>query len=235
MITAMRGPIISIIASASALVPAAAHARAEEPSPAIEASYNLAIVSDYRFRGISLSNREPAVQGGVDLAFRSGFFLGLWASTIAEYGGSNVEVDIYGGYGGSLAGLDYTLGAYGYLYPGGNGVDYVELQGTVGKTVGPLSTTLTVAYVPDQGNAVDNLYVGVGADLAIGGTPLALSAGIGRENGGFDEKWDWSAGLSYKLDAMEISASYVDSDYKGALEAGRNGGAGVVLSAKVAF
>ena len=230
-----RRTILMTLAAFAALSPAAARADIEAPAPAIEVAYNLAIVSDYRFRGISLTNRDPAVQGGIDLAFRSGFFLGTWASTIADYGGSKLEVDIYGGYGGSLAGLDYTLGAYGYLYPGGSAVNYVELQGTLARTAGPVTTTLTIAYIPDQKNAVDNIYTGLGAALAIGDTPLTVSAGIGRENGGYDEKWDWSAGLAYKLDAMEISASYVDSNYKGALEAGHNGGAGVVLSAVVIF
>ena len=231
----LRGTALTTLAALAALAPAAARAEAEGPAPAIELSYNVAVVSDYRFRGISLTNREPAVQGGIDLAFRSGFFLGTWASNIADYGGSKIEVDIYGGYGGSLAGLDYTLGAYGYLYPGGSAVNYVELQGTLARTVGPVTTTLTVAYIPDQKNAVDNIYTGLGAALAIGDTPLTASASIGREDGGYDEKWDWSAGLSYKLDALEISASYVDSNYKGALEAGHNGSAGVVLSAIVTF
>lgn len=223
------------LAVLAALWPASAQAEAEAPVPAIAIAYNLAIVSDYRFRGISLTNRDPAVQGGVDLNFRSGFFLGTWASNIADYGGSTIEIDIYGGYGGSLAGLDYTLGAYGYLYPGGNAVNYVELQGTLARTDGPVTTTLTIAYIPDQKNAVDNIYTGLAAALAIGDTPLTASASIGRENGGYDEKWDWSAGLGYKLDAMEISVSYVDSNYKGALEAGHNGGSGVVLSAMVNF
>ncbi|RYD97329.1 MAG: hypothetical protein EOP61_16780, partial [Sphingomonadales bacterium] len=227
----MRGALFQILVSVAALAPAAAHAEAEEPKPAIAISYNASIVSDYRFRGISLSNRDPVMQGGLDLAFRSGFFLGTWASGIASYGGSNVEVDLYGGYGGSLAGLDYSFSALGYVYPGAKAVDYVELQGTLGRAFGPVTTTLTVAYIPDQDNADDNLYTALGADIAVGDTPITASASIGRENGGYDEKWDWSAGLTYKLDVMEISASYVDSNYKGALEAGHNGGAGVVLSA----
>jgi len=124
----------------------------------------------------------------------------------------------------------------GYVYPGGRAVDYVELQSTVAKTVGPVTTTLTLAYTPDQWNTTrDNLYLGLGADVAIGQTPLTASFGIGRENGAYDEKWDWSAGLSWKLDVLEISGSYVDSNYGDPLEAGRNGGAAFVLSVKASF
>ncbi|KKC26584.1 TorF family putative porin [Sphingomonas sp. SRS2] len=230
----MRGHIIIAMAAMAATMPAAAHAEGE--TAAVEVSYNVALVSDYRFRGLSLTNRDPAVQGGIDAAFGSGFFVGTWASNIADYGGSNLEVDLYGGYGGSIGGFDYTASVLGYLYPGGDSVNYVELQSTVARTIGPVTTTLTLAYTPDQWNTTrDNFYAGIGADVAIIGTPLTASLALGRENGGYDEKWDWSAGLSYKFDVLEISASYVDSNYKGALEAGHNGGAGAIVSVKAAF
>lgn len=236
MIAAMRGAIFHSLAAIAALVPVAARAEEEAPAPAVSVAFNTAIVSDYRFRGLSLSNRDPAVQAGVDASFASGLFVGAWVSSIADYGGSNAEIDIYGGYGGSVAGLDYTVGVLGYFYPGGRDVNYVELQSTVAKTIGPVTTTLTLAYIPDQWNTTrDNFYASLGADVAIGQTPLTASLSVGRENGGYDEKWDWSAGLTYKLDVLEISAAYVDSNYGGPLEAGHNGGAGVVFSVKATF
>ena len=232
----MRGHITTILAAAAALFPTAARADAEAAAPAVQLSYNFALVSDYRFRGLSLTNRDPAVQGGIDAAFSSGFFVGTWASNIADYGGSKLEVDLYGGYGGSVGGFDYTASVLGYLYPGGDSVNYVELQSTVSRALGPVTATVTLAYTPDQWNTTrDNLYTGVGADIAIGALPLTASFAVGRENGGYDEKWDWSAGLTYKLDLLEISASYVDSNYGGALEAGHNGGGGVFASVKATF
>jgi uncharacterized protein (TIGR02001 family) len=218
----------------AALIPAAAYAQPSE-GPALSVEYNAAIVSDYRFRGISYTNRNPAVQGGVDITHSSGLFVGAWLSNIADYGGADIEVDIYGGYGGSLAGFDYTAGVYGYLYPDGRGVNYVELQSTIARTIGPVTTTLTAAYIPDQKNSDENLYLSLGGDLAIGETPFSLQAGIGRETGAYDEKWDWSAGLTCKLDALELSAAYVDSNYGSATEEGRNGRAAVVVSVKAIF
>jgi len=231
----MRGQILAIAAALAALHSTMAHAQDSADKPAVAVAYNAAIVSDYRFRGISLTNRKPAVQGGVDLAFRSGFFLGTWASNVANSGGGHVEVDLYGGYGSSLAGFDVSAGAYGYVYPGGHNVNYVELLSTIARTTGPLTTTLTVGFTPKQGNAVENLYLGLGGKMPIGESGFTLSAGIGRENGAYDHKYDWSTGVSYKLDLIELSASYVDSNYKSVNEAGRNGRAGVVLSAKAAF
>ena len=234
MIGAMRGALTTMMIGLVALAPAAAQAQASE-EPALSVDVNASIVSDYRFRGISFTDRKPAIQGGVDVTHRSGFFVGAWFSNIANYGGSLIEADIYGGYGGSVGGFDVTGGVYGYLYPDGRGVNYLELQSTVARKIGPVTTTFTAAYIPDQKNSDENIYLGLGGDLPIGDTPFSLQAGIGRENGTYDEKWDWSAGLTWKLDALDISATYVDSNYGGAAEEGRNGRATVVVAVTAKF
>lgn len=232
----MRGRIIRILLAGALLLPSAARAQDGAETPAVSIAYNAALVSDYRFRGISYTTRHPAVQVGADLAFCSGLFLGTWTTNVSDYGGSNLEVDLYGGYGGSLAGFDYSATLYTYVYPGGVDTDYFELQGTIARTFGRVTSTLTFAYTPDQWNSDrDNFYAALGADVAMGDWPLTASFSIGRENGSYDHKLDWSAGLTYKLDALDLSASYVDSNYKGPLEAGRNARAGIVLSAKASF
>src|SRR3546814_16686355 len=85
---------------------------------------------------MSLSDKGPAIQGGVDIGHDSGCFVVGWASSIADTGGSNVEVDIYGGYGGTVGGVDYSVTALAYIYPGGSGVDYFETKGSLGTAVG---------------------------------------------------------------------------------------------------
>ena len=94
----MRALFCLLAALLAGPVPAAAQG-------GVDLSANLGLVSDYRFRGLSLSDRGPALQGGVDLEADMGLFAGAWASTIADYEGANAELDIYGGYAGSLAGL----------------------------------------------------------------------------------------------------------------------------------
>lgn len=231
----MRGAMIRLLLGAALLFPSAGHAQTDAGGSSASVSYNAAIVSDYRFRGLSYSNRKPAVQGGADIYFQSGWFVGTWLSSVANYGGAHAEVDLYGGYSGSAGGWNYTATLLGYVYPDGRDTDYFEMQSTVAHTIGPATATVTVAYYPKQWNASSNLYTGLGADVAILGTPFTASASVGRENGSYDEKWDWSAGLSYTLDKLEISASYVDSNYKGALEAGKNGRATALLSVKALF
>ncbi len=86
---------------------------------------NLNLVSEYRYRGISQTNAKPAVQGGFDYAHASGVYVGTWASNVSwlSDGGAgtvsnSIEVDIYGGYKGSVGDFGYDAGLLQYWYPG---------------------------------------------------------------------------------------------------------------------
>lgn len=222
---------------AAAACPGTALAQdAADPPAAIQISANSALVSDYRFRGLSLSNRNPAIQGGIDLSHESGLFVGTWASSIASSGGSTVELDLYGGYGATLAGVSYSIQVLGYVYPGGSGVDYVELSGTASKTLGPVTGQVQLAYIPSQTNApADNVYAALRFDVAVPSTPLTLRLRGGRETSSVMKKWDWETGVYYSRGRFTASLSYVDSDYDGAAEAGRNGAAGIVAALTATF
>lgn len=203
--------------------------------PAVDVSVNAGVVSDYRFRGLSLSDRDPAVQGGVDLDFRSGWYAGAWASSVDGFGEADAEIDLYGGWGGQNGGIDYALGVHGYVFAGDSDLNFVEMTGSVAKTLGPANVELKLAWTPDRWDGQDNLYIGTRADIGIPGTPLTARARLGRENGAFDEKWDWEAGLLYSRRWLTLSASYVDTNYKGVDEAGRLGRAGFVAGLTARF
>lgn len=84
---------------------------------------NLNLVNEYRFRGIDQTWGQPALQGGVDLAHTNGAYAGVWASNVSgnSYPGGNLEIDYYAGYNGKLdEDWGYTVGGYGYWYPGAN-------------------------------------------------------------------------------------------------------------------
>jgi uncharacterized protein (TIGR02001 family) len=86
-----------------------------------EASGNVAITSDYIFRGLTQSWGRPAIQGGADLALADGLAVGAWASSVSgnSYPGGSVELDLYASYGGAIAGDGaWRAGLYGYVYPG---------------------------------------------------------------------------------------------------------------------
>ena len=61
---------------------------------------NAGVFSDYRFRGISQTNKKPAFQGGFDIGHASGFYVGNWNSNVDSslYNGASLEMDFYGGY-----------------------------------------------------------------------------------------------------------------------------------------
>ncbi len=89
---------------------------------------SVSLVSDYRFRGISQTMREPAIQGQFDYTHKSGIYLGTWASnvdgTTHYYNNTSMEWDLYGGYKGkpflcSIPDFGYNIGFIYYYYPGG--------------------------------------------------------------------------------------------------------------------
>lgn len=84
---------------------------------------NVAVESDYMFRGITQTWGRPAIQGGGDLAMKNGFAAGFWASSISErsYPGGAMELDLYGSYGANFNDdWSWRAGLYGYVYPGAN-------------------------------------------------------------------------------------------------------------------
>lgn len=132
----------------SLVLSGAALAQTAAAQPDYTLSYNVGAVSDYRYRGISQTARRPALQGGIDWAHTSGFYLGTWASTIqwikdtppATRG--SVELDLYGGYKGTAGSLGYDVGFLQYWYPRNNydlatgeKADTTEVYG--GLTFGP--------------------------------------------------------------------------------------------------
>lgn len=201
-------------------------------------SANAAIVSDYRFRGISLSDKDPAVQGGFDVGHSSGFYIGTWGSSIEAVGNpvtgtSEMELDIYGGYGGQIGDLSTDIGFLAYLYPGSEGTHYFELYGSVGGQMNNFAWTLGAAYVWDQDNTGDdNIYIYLDGGMPLGDTGLSLSTHLAFEDGAFgNDKWDWSAGLSYDFEQFSISVSYVDTN----IENSRTAKGGVVAMLSASF
>jgi uncharacterized protein (TIGR02001 family) len=90
---------------------------------------NVALVSDYMFRGLTQTWGQPAIQGGADLALENGFAAGFWGSSINDksYPGAALELDLYASYGAQINDdWSWRVGLYSYLYPNGN-LDDVSL------------------------------------------------------------------------------------------------------------
>lgn len=195
-------------AAACVAVANPAIAQEEAPGP-IVVSGSAAIVSDYRFRGVSQSDEKLAVQAGITIAHESGFYVGTWGSNLSgwgTFGGSNMELDIIAGFKAPLSdNATVDIGATWYMYPSGfNNTDFIEPYVKLSGTTGPIALTAGAAYAPKQealgawyadgaaaaagvytnpGDKNDNLYVWGDAAAGVPNTGMTLKAHIGYSNG----------------------------------------------------
>lgn len=113
---------------AGAFAPALAFAQAAAPASPHTLTGNVGIYSQYIFRGLTQTNKDPALQGGFDYSHSSGFYAGTWLSNISwltdspgatGYSSSSLEWDFYGGYKGTISGdFGFDVGLLQYYYPG---------------------------------------------------------------------------------------------------------------------
>lgn len=217
----MRTQILKLAAVCTALgsfaAAAPAFAQDEEAAEAegpVTLTGGIALVSDYRFRGVSLSDKDFAVQPYLTVKHESGLYLGVWGSNLAENAGDDLEIDLYAGFSGGDA-VTYDIGATYYIYPGVSSFNYVEVTGKLGTTVGPLTLGGQLSYVPSQDNTgnTDNIYVATNAAIGIPNTPVTVTASVGYEDGFFgNEKIDWTLGANATFSGFTVGVSYVDTD-----------------------
>lgn len=210
----MRHHLVNVRKFASAAVLAAvvvaapAAAQDAEVTPDFKASGSVALVTDYRFRGVSQSDKGFAIQGGITGSHKSGAYAGFWASNLAgwgTFGGPNVELDLFGGIKFPVGAGALDVGLTWYMYPGGaKKTDFAEPFIKLSGTAGPVSLLAGVAYAPKQqslgawyftGAAYqtgipddefakdDNLYLWGDISSGIPDTGITLKAHIGYSDG----------------------------------------------------
>ncbi|WP_430445341.1 TorF family putative porin [Sphingorhabdus contaminans] len=234
----MRNSILKLAAMSVAMsalaVSAPAFAQEEEAeSGPITITGGITGVSDYRFRGVSLSDKDFAIQPTLTVKHESGFYVGVWGSNLAENAGDDIEVDLYAGFSGGDT-ITYDIGATYYVYPGVSSFNYVEFTGKLGTTVGPATIGGQLSYVPSQDNTgnTDNIYVATNATIALPDSPISIVGSVGLEDGAFtggSSKLDWSLGLTANVAGFTLGASYVDTDRQSTF-AFKDSSAGVVFS-----
>lgn len=179
------------------------------------------VVSDYRFRGVSFSAEDFAIQGTFNVNHSSGLYVGVWGSSLDDtptFG--HTELDIYAGYTTEVAsGTSIDVGLLYYYYPNGNfgPSDYFEPYASVKTTIGPVTAKLGAAYAFDQSAlAGDNIYVYTDLGVGIPDTPVSLNAHLGYSDGSLSpggNYWDWSVGADFALGGgLTAGVKYVDTD-----------------------
>lgn len=229
---------LTLVFSAAPAFAQEAAAPAVEETPTFTVNGGATVVSDYRFRGISLSGEDPTVQVTTTLTHKSGFYVGAWGSGLTsgtDFG--TVEVDLYAGWGGTVAGLTVDANVTQYTYPDQTGnapVDYVELLGSVSKDIGPVNAKVGAGFIPKQTGYGNSSAVYFYNDYAVGipKTPFTLKAHVGYNKSNFNsdnEAFDYSVGVDTTWKAFTLGISYVNTNVKPNLLKEAIGADGAVL------
>ena len=235
----MRSTLVgfSLLAAAAAAAPAMADDAAPAPASAFTVTGGATLTSDYRFRGISQTDKRFAIQGTLGVSHASGFYIGTWGSSIDDYvaNGSDQEIDLYAGYKKTISGTAIDGGVLYYYYPGSNNAntDFFEPYLNASHTFGPVGAKVglnyawkqkaqSCAYDPRCHNKAkeDSLYTYGELSAAIPHTGVTVTGHIGESWGrsyltnGLKNYTDWSVTAAYTWKALTFSAAYVDTDFK---------------------
>lgn len=247
----------TILATAIALTSVTGFAAAEEAASPL--SFNAAVVTDYRYRGLAQTRFDPAIQVGADYGHDSGLYAGTWVTNVSwikdgvhaagQLGKGDVEWDLYAGYSTEIgAGFSMDIGGLYYYYPGNNndvvGKNANTFEVYAGLGYGPVSLKYSHATTNLFGaaNSKNSGYVDLSGEFDIGAN-VSIGAHVGYQlvkNG--TNYVDWKLGVSRTFDALNglaIGLDYVGTNVKkGTLLTpdGKNMGRdGVVVSLSKSF
>ena len=189
-----------------------------------EISGNVALTSDYKFRGISQSDESPAIQGGFDISWDNGIYLGAWGSSVDfdsndGYDGS-LELDYYGGWAGDITdNVGVNVGYLYYDYPGDNRLvgDYQEVYLSVSLWDGVIGANYSDDYYAETGSfyyVYGDYSIGIGENFSV---DLHLGYNDLEKKGGFlatdtDSYVDYSVGVTASWLAVDWTLAYVGTD-----------------------
>jgi len=218
--------IAAALATALALSAVPSLSQAEDSA----LSFNLGAVTDYRYRGISQTRLNPALQGGADYALPGGFYVGTWLSTIKwikDWGGdADVEWDVYAGYKGEISKeLGYDVGVLGYLYPGAvtdawtaagfKNPNTAEVYGAL--TYGPatLKYSHSVTNLFGTPDSKQSGYLDLSASFDVAGLALTPHIGYQSVRHASDFSYtDYALTVSKDVAGFVLSAAIVGADTK---------------------
>lgn len=191
-----------------------------------EISGNVALSSDYAWRGVSQTDNQMSISGGLDYSHDSGLYIGTWASNVDSqfFGGATdpqIELDVYGGYAGEAGPISYDLGLIEYMYPGADNWNTLELYAGGGYAFTDTVSGSAKFYYSDDffdsGESAWRLEAGVDVSLPM---DFTLSALYGHNDGdaydlaGTDYD-DWSIGIGKSVAGVDLSLTYVDTSSDG--------------------
>lgn len=214
--------IPAVLVGAAALCGGTAHAQ-QTIAPGLTISGEVAVVSDYRFRGLSYTDRKAAVQPQATISHKSGLYANVFVSSLPKTDAlGTVELDFTGGWTHALSKngtLDMGLAYYTYPRRAASAppIDYAETYVRYSHVVGPVTATASAYYAPRQTSLShrENFNLGLDVQYSLSKSPVALNAHLGRSAGAWapnGEYLDWSLGATVTLKHVKLGLSYVDTD-----------------------
>ena len=214
----MRKSVLNAMLAGALAVPSLVMAQTPPPSPI---TGNVTLATDYRFRGLSQTFEEPALQGGVDYTHKSGFYAGNWNSNISDtfYAGAPLEMDFYAGYKPSFGPITGDIGILYYFYPGSDAPGIGRIDNTE-IYVGAGWKWLSAKYfhaVSDFFGAPDTKgsnYIDLSATVDIGGG-FGLVGHIGHQrvkNLSNLDYTDYKLGITKDVGGWVFGAAFIDTD-----------------------
>ena len=186
-------------------------------------SGSMGFVTDYRFRGVTQTDEEMAIQGSFDWGHEKGYYFGVWGSNVefGAAGAGNTEFDFYAGVAREYYGITFDIGGVYYTYPGATknlALDYFEYMFGMSYDFSLISMGTSVYYSPQftssSGNAT---YISFDAEVPLV-SRLVMTGHVGHQ-------WvkdetaitrpdtvDWSIGASYATHGFDLSLVYIDTD-----------------------
>lgn len=214
-------PLIMTAAVAAPFLTSSNAAQAE-----VSISGNVALTTDYRFRGISQSDSAPSIQGGFDVAWDSGFYIGTWGAAVDFDSSSDIglnggiELDYYAGFAGSFgeSGVGYDVGYLYYDYPQDEALlgDYQEVYGSLSFN----SLTLGLNYSDDYWGESGEFYYIYGSYSFALPNDISLDVLLGRGNydeviylsDGADSHLNWVVSLTKAVGGVDFTLAYEDTN-----------------------
>ncbi len=201
---------------------------------------SIGLYTDYRLRGVSLSDKAGVMQGslefGLPVSENLSLFAGVWGSSLDEDAGYGaLETDWYIGAKGSAGDIGWSAKYLRLVYYDATGLDFDQFAGEVTFPVGPVSGAVGVVY--DSYTPGDSTYLYAAAGYAFPDTPFSVKGTLGYEDGTFfDDKINWGLAATYTYDKFAFSLEYIDTDTKTLTSSGDNlSGSTVVFSLSSAF
>jgi uncharacterized protein (TIGR02001 family) len=239
----MKSKLLNSLILAALAVPGVAMA-ADAPASPHTFTSNVALVTDYLYRGISQTGGQAALQGGMDYGHASGFYAGVWGSSISwvsDYAGvtfprsassASLELDTYFGFKNSFAGdFSYDVGYLRYNYPGvyATGVtkpDTDEIYGLIGWKFLTLKYSQSLGDTFGWKDASGSSYIDLSASYTLEGSGVILGAHYGAQAikgaaadaakaGGADPSYtDYNVSIGKDFSGYVVGLKYSSTDAK---------------------